>query len=142
MRAIFISYRRNDAEGQAGRLFDDLSRCFGDDAVFMDVAAIEPGRDFRLAIDQQVASCGVLLALIGKNWLTARDELGFRPLDDITDFVRLETASALTRDIPVVPWIGVGRNRAGPSCCAGNQLRARSNRTAPCSVSRRRVHCS
>jgi len=24
MRAIFISYRRDDAEGQAGRLFDDL----------------------------------------------------------------------------------------------------------------------
>ena len=31
--------------------------------------------------------------------------------------------------------IGVGRNRDGPSCCAGNQLHARSNRSAPCSVS-------
>ena len=108
MGAIFISYRRNDAEGQAGRLFDDLTRCFGNDAVFMDVAAIEPGRDFRLAIDQQVASCGVLLALIGKNWLTARDESGTRRLDDITDFVRLETASALRRDIPVVPVLVQG----------------------------------
>ena len=93
----------DDAEGQAGRLFDDLTQHFGDDAVFMDVAAIEPGRDFRRAIDEQVASCGVLLAIIGKSWLTANDELGARRLDDQMDFVRLETASALKRDIPVVP---------------------------------------
>ena len=103
MRAIFISYRRDDAEGQAGRLFDDLSHHFGADAVFMDVAAIEPGRDFRQAIDQQVAECGVLLAIIGKGWVTARDDAGRRRLDDPMDFVRIETASALKRDIPVVP---------------------------------------
>ena len=103
MRAIFIRYRRDDAEGQAGRLFGDLTQHFGDDAVFMDDAAIEPGRDFRRAIDEQVASCGVLLAIIGKSWLTAKDESGARRLDDPMDFVRLETASALRRDIPVVP---------------------------------------
>jgi len=108
MRAIFISYRRNDAEGQAGRLFDDLTRQFGEDAVFMDVATIEAGRDFRRAIDEHVASCGVLLAMIGKNWLNAADEAGARRLDDPMDFVRLETASALKRDIPVVPVLVQG----------------------------------
>ena len=66
MRAIFISYRREDSEGQAGRLFDDLTARFGEDSVFMDVAGIEPGRDFRRVIDEHVASCGVLLAMIGK----------------------------------------------------------------------------
>jgi hypothetical protein len=108
MRAIFISYRRDDTEGQAGRLFDDLTRIFGNEAVFMDVADIEPGRDFRLAIDQQVASCGVLLAVIGKSWATAKDESGARRLDNVMDFVRLETASALKRDIPVVPVLVQG----------------------------------
>lgn len=103
MRAIFISYRREDAEGQAGRLFDDLVMDFGDDSVFMDVAGLEPGRDFRRAIDEQVASCGVLLAVIGKGWLDAKGESGRRRLDDPMDFVRLETASALKRDIPVIP---------------------------------------
>jgi len=103
MRAIFISYRREDAEGQAGRLFDDLAMHLGEDSVFMDVAGIEPGRDFRRAIDEQVASCGVLLAVIGKSWLDAKDESGRRRLDDPMDFVRLETASALKRDIPVIP---------------------------------------
>ena len=103
MRAIFISYRREDTEGQAGRLFDDLVEQFGKDSVFMDVAGIEPGRDFRRAIDEQVSSCGVLLALIGKSWLDAKDESGRRRLDDAMDFVRLETGSALKRDIPVIP---------------------------------------
>jgi len=103
MRAIFISYRREDAEGQAGRLFNDLARYFGEDSVFMDVAGIEPGRDFRRVIDEHVASCGVLLAMIGKTWIDATDESGRRRLEDPMDFVRLETASALKRDIPVVP---------------------------------------
>jgi hypothetical protein len=108
LRAIFISYRREDTEGQAGRLFDDLAKQFGEDSVFMDVAAIEPGRDFRRAIDEQVASCGVLLALIGKGWLDASDESGRRRLDDPMDFVRLETASAMKRDIPVIPVLVQG----------------------------------
>lgn len=69
----------------------------------MDVAAIEPGRDFRKAIDQSVASCSVLLAVIGRDWLEAKDEAGQRRLDDPNDFVRVELASALRRDIPVVP---------------------------------------
>lgn len=69
----------------------------------MDIAAIEPGRDFRKAIDQSVANCSVLLALIGRDWLDSRDPEGNRRLDNANDFVRIELASALRRDIPVVP---------------------------------------
>jgi len=103
MRAIFISYRRDDSEGHAGRLYDDLVQQFGDGSVFMDVAGIEPGIDFRKVIDKNVSSCGVLLALIGPAWLDAKDEEGHRRLDNPMDFVRLETAAALKREIPVVP---------------------------------------
>jgi len=103
MRGIFISYRRDDSEGQAGRLFDDLSAHFGRNAIFMDVAGIKKGLDFRRIIDAHVASCGVLLVIIGKRWLSATDSKGKRRLDDANDFVRLETAAALSRDIPVVP---------------------------------------
>src|SRR6478735_3455123 len=113
MGAIFISYRREDAEGQAGRLFDDLTEQFGSESVFMDVAAIEPGGDFRRAIDEQVSSCGVLLAIIGRSWLTAKSESGSRRLDDPGDFVRLETASALKRDIPVIPVLVQGAKMPG-----------------------------
>jgi TonB family protein len=100
---IFISYRRSDSQGEAGRLFDDLVTQFGDDTVFMDVAAIEAGRDFRKAIEEGVTKCGVLLVLIGLEWLDAKDERGARRLNDPSDFVRIETAAALKRDIPVIP---------------------------------------
>lgn len=69
----------------------------------MDVAAIEPGRDFRKAIDQSVATCSVLLAMMGVEWLGTRDPQGLRRLEDANDFVRIELASALRRDIPVIP---------------------------------------
>jgi beta-lactam-binding protein with PASTA domain len=108
LRAIFVSYRRNDSEGEAGRLFADLVKHFGEASVFMDVAAIEIGRDFRKAIDESVAGCGVLLAIIGRNWIDAKNEEGKRRLDDPNDFVRLETASALKRDIPVIPVLVQG----------------------------------
>jgi len=101
--AIFISYRRDDTEGEAGRLFDDLTRAFGGDAVFMDVAGIGPGTDFRKAIDDNVSSCGVLLAVIGPNWTTITGSSGQRRLDDTNDYVRLEIASALVRNVPVIP---------------------------------------
>ncbi len=108
MRPIFICYRREDAEGEAGRLFDDLSSRFGEGSVFLDVAAIEAGRDFRKAIDESVSSCGVLLAIIGRHWVGARDEAGSRRLEEPSDFVRLEIATALKREIPVVPVLVQG----------------------------------
>jgi hypothetical protein len=108
MSSIFISYRREDAEGQAGRLYRDLAAEFGADSVFMDVAAIQPGRDFRRAIDQSLSSCSAFLSVIGKNWLTAQDPSGQRRLDDSADFVRVETSAALKRDIPVIPVLVQG----------------------------------
>ena len=102
-RAIFISYRRDDSEGEAGRLFDDLVRAYGDSSVFMDVSGIQPGLDFRKAIDDNVATCGVLLAVIGPTWVSVADSAGSRRLDNPDDYVRLEIASALARQIPVIP---------------------------------------
>ena len=100
---IFISYRRDDTEGEAGRLFDDLTREFGANSVFMDVAGIRPGVDFVQAIEQNVADCGVLLAIIGPTWATITGASGQRRLDDPNDFVVLEIASALKREVPVIP---------------------------------------
>lgn len=107
MGAIFISYRRDDSEGHAGRLAEDLAERFGRDAVFFDVDTIAPGEDFRRAIDDNVARCGVLLAVIGPRWLEAAAG-GTRRLDDPGDFVRLEIAAALRRKIPVVPVLVQG----------------------------------
>jgi hypothetical protein len=101
--SIFINYRRNDSEGEAGRLFDELEKHFGEHAVFMDVAGIEPGQDFRKAINKSVAACSVLLAVIGQQWLDMRDAAGSRRLDDPADFVRIELTAALQANTPIVP---------------------------------------
>lgn len=107
MNGIFISYRRDDAAGYAGRLYDRLAAHFGTDRVFMDVQGIEPGVDFVEAIERALRSCEILIVLIGKDWLAA-DSAGRRRLDDPTDFVRLETVTALNRGIRVVPVLVEG----------------------------------
>lgn len=100
---IFISYRREDSSGYAGRLFDRLKATFGRERVFMDIEAIEPGSDFVESIDHEVGSCGLLIAVIGKQWLEASDEQGNRRLDNPNDFMRLEIASGLKRNVRVLP---------------------------------------
>ena len=100
---IFVSYRREDARGDAGRLTDKLKSHFGEKQIFRDVEAIEAGVDFVDAINNAVGSCTALLAIIGPSWLKVADEAGVRRLDDPHDFVRLEIDAALKRGIRVIP---------------------------------------
>jgi TIR domain len=94
MAGIFINYRRDDAPGVAGRLFDYLATKFSRDDLFMDVDAMKPGMDFAQQLDHQVAQCRVLLAVIGPHWFDAKDKSGARRLDSDKDYVRVELASA------------------------------------------------
>lgn len=100
---IFISYRREESAGFAGRLYDRLVTRFGRERVFMDVEGIDPGTDFVDAIERAVASCRALIVVIGPRWTTVEGRTGKRRLDDPQDFVRLETAAALKRSIRVLP---------------------------------------
>jgi hypothetical protein len=104
---IFISYRREETAYSAGWLFDRLGDRFGGQ-IFKDVDSIEPGDDWVEVITTVVASCDVLLALIGDRWLTVTDEDGRRRLDDPDDFVRLEIEAALTRNVRVIPILVEG----------------------------------
>jgi hypothetical protein len=69
----------------------------------MDLDAIALGEDFIEAIETTVAKCDVLIAVIGNNWLTSKDERGGRRLDNPDDFVRMEIGTALKRKIRVIP---------------------------------------
>lgn len=100
---IFISYRRDDSPGSAGRLYDRLAEEFPKDHLFMDVDAIAPGVDFVSEIESSVTKCDVLLAIIGRNWIAAADAQGRRRLDDPADFVRHEIATALKSGVRVIP---------------------------------------
>ncbi|MEJ8847303.1 toll/interleukin-1 receptor domain-containing protein [Variovorax rhizosphaerae] len=111
---IFISYRRADSAGHAGRLNDDLTRMLGD-RVFMDVADIAPGVDFERALHSELSSCGAVLAVIGPRWREALDA----PREG-QDYVRLELAQALAQaDVRVVPVL-----MQGASLPAAGQLPA------------------
>lgn len=100
---IFISYRRQDTVGSAGRLFDRLADRFGRDHVYRDVDAAEAGEDFVATIRRRVDQCNVLLALIGPGWLKVTDESGGWRLAQEDDLVRIEIATALDRNIRVIP---------------------------------------
>ncbi len=108
MARIFINYRRDDTQGVAGRLFDYLATKYSRRELFMDVDAMKPGLDFAKQLDAQVSQCHVLLAMIGPHWLDARDQSGKRRLDNARDSVRVELASALKRDIAVIPVLVEG----------------------------------
>ena len=99
---IFLSYRRDDAAADAFFIFDQLNVRFPG-RVFRDVSTVEPGADFVNAIDEAVRASKVLVALIGRQWLSIADASGQRRLDDPRDFVRLEIASALQQKIAVIP---------------------------------------
>ena len=108
MAGTFISYRRDDAAGYAGRLHESLERRLGGQ-LFRDVDTLQPGQDFVKAIEARLAVCKVMLVIIGREWLDARNAAGARRLDDPFDFVRLETAAGLSRaDVLVVPVLVEG----------------------------------
>jgi hypothetical protein len=99
---IAISYRRQDSSSVAGRLYDRLQAEFGKGSVFMDFDSIPYGVDFREHIKQTLKRAKVVVAIIGPEWSGGKD-LSSRRIDDPTDFVRLEVASALENGIPIIP---------------------------------------
>lgn len=103
MPHIFISYRREDSGGYAGRIYDALVTAFGKPAVFIDIDAIEAGQDFPVVLRQTLAQCDAVLALIGREWLRIADAQGRRRLDDPNDFVRQEILYALEHQIRIIP---------------------------------------
>jgi formylglycine-generating enzyme required for sulfatase activity/uncharacterized caspase-like protein len=100
---IFISYRRDDASAEAGRIYDHLEKRFKRKSIFKDVDAIDMGDNFRDRIQQAVEQCEILLAVMGKNWLQVKDAAGNRRLDNPADWVRFEIETALARNIRVIP---------------------------------------
>jgi len=106
MSQIFISYRREDSAGYAGRLRESLERRLGKGAVFRDVDALEPGQDFVDIIGIRLRDASACLVLIGREWLDAEDASGRRRLAQQNDYVRLEISTALEqpkmRVIPVL----------------------------------------
>ena len=106
MSKIFISYRREDSQWQTKAIYERLSVIVDNprEDIFFDLDSMTVGLNFKTQIQKSVEQCDVLIAMIGPKWVNEIDkETGTRRLDDSKDFVRLEVAAALERDIPVIP---------------------------------------
>jgi hypothetical protein len=111
---VFISYRREDTSGHAGRLYDAMAARFGEPNVFVDVD-LDPGVDFVHRIREAIGACRVLLVVMGPRWATLPDEAGDPRLADAEDFVRLEVETALNRpDLTVIPVLVAGGQMPDP----------------------------
>jgi tetratricopeptide (TPR) repeat protein len=102
---IFVSYRRADAGGHAGRLFDRLAHWFDADALFYDLDGIDMGDTFPERIEATLERAAVVLVVIGPDWLA---EINKRVSQPGVDFVRREVELALARhqagkEVVVVP---------------------------------------
>ncbi len=100
---IFISYRRDDSQIASQSIYEALVHELGNDQVFFDIDDIPYGVNFKTHLDRVVSECGIMLVMMGPDWLGAEDAQGRRRLDDPTDFVRIEVESALERGLTVIP---------------------------------------
>jgi hypothetical protein len=107
---IFVSYRRDDAPGDARSIYERLGRSFGEGNVFMDVDQLLAGQRFDRELDKALAECDVLIAVIGARWM---DLLSEHARHGKRDYVRDEIAAALQRDIIVIP-VMMGREANMP----------------------------
>ena len=111
MARIAISYRREDTGWITGRIFDRLKEHYeGDEsparrdgnAVFMDYDSIPIGVDFRRHLQNTLETCDALLVIIGPRW-AGDNRAGGKRITEPNDWVRVEVATALNKDIPVIP---------------------------------------
>ncbi|HAF53807.1 MAG TPA: TIR domain-containing protein [Thauera sp.] len=128
MPKLFISYRREDSAGFAGRLTDALEQRLGAGSVFRDVDDIRPGEDFEAVIERGLRQVQAVLVVIGPGWLAAAAD-GRRRLDQPDDFVRRQVESALASGKPVVPIL-VGGAAMPDAAALPPALRGLANRQA------------
>lgn len=100
---IFISYRRSDSQGFAGRLSDTLEDYFGGNRVFRDIEDITGGAEFASVIENNLHSADAVIVLIGPNWLSATTADGLRRLDMDDDWITQEIAIAIEKGIRLYP---------------------------------------
>jgi TIR domain len=109
MPATFISYRREDSAGYAGRLHEELEGRFSGQGIFRDVDTLRAGQDFVAAIRERLRECQACVVLIGPGWLKAQTADGQPRLQQPDDYVCMEIAEALRRpDVLVVPVLVAG----------------------------------
>ena len=123
---IFISYRWDDSKPIAEKLYKRLSEVFNFDTVsqvFMDTSSTHYGENFIDRIYEAIDKCEIVLALIGRLWLTIPDSTGKRRLDNPDDTLRKEIEYALANKKLVLPVLVNRANIPSESALPDSPLR-------------------
>ena len=97
---LFISYRREDSEHAAQRLYLRLVQKFGDSAVFID-RKLSPSDDWRERIEREIDRCTGFVLIIGNRFV---DRLQGRA-PDLTDELVFEIGRALQQGKRIFPVV-------------------------------------
>ena len=100
---VFISYRRADSGADTRSICQRLQARLGKKNVFIDVDSIDPGSDFRIALDNCLKNSKAMVVVIGPSWLSTLTAQGTDKLGTRSDYVQMEVASALERNLPIIP---------------------------------------
>jgi TIR domain len=128
-REVFISYRRDDASSESGRLADAIRNHFNEDSVFMDTSDTRLGEEWPEALQGALQNASVVLVVIGPEWLFARDEYGRRRIDDPNDWVRQEIQFGLEHGKTIMPLL-VRHARMVPAVALPQEIGSLSSRQA------------
>ncbi|WP_420453921.1 toll/interleukin-1 receptor domain-containing protein [Rubrivirga sp.] len=108
---VFISYRRDDSESVVHRLHERLCDELDPEAVFLDTkGGIRGGDEWFHKIRERLYQADVLLAVIGRHWLSSENAAR---LADPGDVLRQELEIALGRGILLVPVLVDGARMPG-----------------------------
>jgi len=99
---IFINYRHGDTQPTAWMLYDKLKERFGPDNVFFDRGTLRPGERWLEEIKSHLAAGGVLLALIGRQWMPAMTA-NLQTGDDDYVVKEIDLAFRSGRQVTVIP---------------------------------------
>jgi tetratricopeptide (TPR) repeat protein len=102
---LFFNYRREDTEDLAGRLHDRLCSEFGAENIFTDVASLRGGDEWKAVLEKSVQASDVVLALMGRQWLTCVNKSGEPRLFAEDDIVRFELEAARRHGRLVIPLL-------------------------------------
>jgi pterin-4a-carbinolamine dehydratase len=100
---IFISYRRLDSAIFSQWLANQLRIAYGADCVFMDTESIRDADLWAAKIHAALTAASIVIVVIGRSWLSIRDEFERRRIDNPDDWVRRELELSLEQNKTIIP---------------------------------------
>ncbi|HEX2870875.1 MAG TPA: toll/interleukin-1 receptor domain-containing protein [Polyangiaceae bacterium] len=102
---MFFNYRRDDAGFAGDRIYDALTREFGEGAIVRDINHIGAGQNIEREVVALIRGAEVMLAVIGPEWMRMFGERRRKAVDGVRDWVAFELETALDSRAHVIPLL-------------------------------------